>query len=133
MNSDGHYLEGVEGTLPLPGTTTPDTHWKQLVADRQASPLLVDEPFEPYDEDDEECTVCSILGHENGCADEPDETNPLEIQTFTITRVVEFDGLEAIDWGLTIEFYGSDGPIQTVALNSPVATALRDALQRAVV
>lgn len=96
-------------TPPLPGTTLRDdviTNWKRVTMNKGAIPVF---------------------------PDEQERTNVLEIQTFTITRVVEFDGFEVIDDGVTIEFYGSHGPIETIALDSTVASFLRDALTKAVV
>ena len=57
--------------------------------------------------------------------DKPDETNG---QTFTITRVVEFDGKKAVDVGVTIEFFGPSGPLQTISMDIEYARSLRDAL-----
>lgn len=97
---------------------------KLTAKDERVASIFEDMP------DEKECTVCNILVSVCGCTDEPVETNHLVIQTFTITRVVEFDGVTTHDRGLTIEFYGSDGPIQTVALESHVAAALRFALAK---
>lgn len=135
MDSDGHYQDGVEGTIPPPETTfsvDSDPHWKQVVEDSWKQ-VVEDRRSEPDTTDETECTVCNILSSVCGCTDETDAIDALEIQTFTITRVIEFDGVESRDLGFTIEFYGACGPITTMSMSSSVAAALTVALAKGVV